>query len=61
MNTDTRGVDANEPVRLKVGPWEFVPGVKRGHFNSLLGASFFTIGIMTLVGNLQRGAQGARR
>ncbi|MCU0758196.1 MAG: MFS transporter [Steroidobacteraceae bacterium] len=48
----TAGGDA-ETLRLKVGPWEFVPGVTRGHFNALLGASFFTIGIMTLVGNLQ--------
>jgi len=45
--------DAMTPVHLKVGPWEFVPGIRRGHFNALLGASFFTIGIMTLVGNLQ--------
>jgi len=38
---------------LRIGPWAFVPGVSRGHFGALLGASFFTIGIMTLVGNLQ--------
>ncbi len=38
---------------LKIGPWELVPGVRRAHFNALLGASFFTIGLMTLVGNLQ--------
>ncbi len=38
---------------LKIGPWEFVPGVRRGHFNALLATSFFTIGLMTLVGNLQ--------
>ncbi len=38
---------------LRIGPWELVPGVRRGHFNALLGASFFTIGLMTLVGNLQ--------
>lgn len=41
------------PPPLKIGPWELVPGVKRAHFNALLGASFFTIGLMTLVGNLQ--------
>jgi MFS family permease len=41
------------PLPLKIGPWELVPGVKRAHFNALLGASFFTIGLMTLVGNLQ--------
>jgi MFS family permease len=38
---------------LRIGPWELVPGVRRSHFNALLGASFFTIGLMTLVGNLQ--------
>ncbi len=53
MSLDSRHGDASAPVRLKIGPWEFVPGVTRGHFQSLLGASFFTIGIMTLVGNLQ--------
>ena len=41
------------PQGLKIGPWELVPGVRRAHFNSLLLASFFTIGTMTLVGNLQ--------
>jgi len=30
-----------------------VPGVKRTHLNALLGASFFTIGLMTLIGNLE--------
>jgi MFS family permease len=45
------GVDEARP--LKIGPWELVPGVRRGHFNALLGASLFTIGLMTLVGNLQ--------
>ena len=38
---------------LKIGPWELVPGIRRGHFNALLATSFFTIGLMTLVGNLQ--------
>ena len=38
---------------LKIGPFEFVAGVTRGHFTSLLIASFFTICLMTLVGNLQ--------
>jgi MFS family permease len=41
------------PRSLKIGPWELVPGVRRAHFNSLLLASFFTIGLMTLVGNMQ--------
>jgi MFS family permease len=53
LSTDTTLDDGLAPVRLKIGPWEFVPGVTRGNFRSLLGASFFTIGIMTLVGNLQ--------
>lgn len=38
---------------LNIGPFEMLPGVRRRHFNSLLLASFFTIGLMTLVGNLQ--------
>lgn len=61
---------SDAPVSLKIGPWEFVPGIRRGHFNALLATSFFTIGLMTLVGNLQpylfnavlnvpRGEQGA--
>ena len=41
------------PTSLKIGPWEFVPGIRRSHFNALLATSFFTIGLMTLVGNLQ--------
>lgn len=41
------------PASLRIGPWEFVPGIRRGHFNALLATSFFTIGLMTLVGNLQ--------
>ena len=53
MSMDSSLVGDHAQVRLKIGPWEFVPGVRRGHFNALLGASFFTIGIMTLVGNLQ--------
>ena len=54
MSTDSNLASGDAAaVRLKIGPWEFVPGVTRGHFRALLGASFFTIGIMTLVGNLQ--------
>jgi len=53
LSMDSSLVGDHAQVRLKIGPWEFVPGVRRGHFNALLGASFFTIGIMTLVGNLQ--------
>ncbi len=41
------------PLQLKIGPWEFVPGVTRGHFYSLLGASFFTIALLSIIGNLQ--------
>jgi MFS family permease len=41
------------PLQLKIGPWEFVPGVTRGHFFSLLGASLFTIGLLSVIGNMQ--------
>lgn len=54
QSADTRIAEAQPADRpLKIGPWELVPGVRRSHFNALLGASFFTIGLMTLVGNLQ--------
>lgn len=46
------GNDMND-TGLRIGPWELVPGVRKSHFVSLLIASFFTIGLMTLVGNLQ--------
>jgi MFS family permease len=49
----TAAPDSAAAQPSRIGPWELVPGVRRGHFNSLLGASFFTIGLMTLVGNLQ--------
>lgn len=42
-----------EERSIKIGPWELVPGVSRGNFNALLAVSFFTIGLMTLIGNLQ--------
>lgn len=42
-----------QPVQLKIGPWEFVPGITRGHFYSLLGASLFTIGLLSVIGNMQ--------
>ena len=38
---------------LRIGPWALAPGVERSHFAALLATSFFTIGLMTLVGNLQ--------
>ncbi len=44
---------ADDVLHLKIGPWEFVPGVTRGHFYSLLGASFFTIALLSMIGNLQ--------
>lgn len=43
----------NEDQGIKIGPWELVPGIRRKNFNALLAVSFFTIGLMTLVGNLQ--------
>lgn len=51
--TASTSVDSDPPVGLKIGPWELVPGIRRSHFYSLLGASFFSIGLMTLIGNLQ--------
>ncbi len=41
-----------EPV-VKVGPWELAPGIERRNFFALLGAAFFSIGLLTLVGNLR--------
>ena len=37
----------------RVGIWELSPGIERGNFISLLGAAFFSIGLLTLVGNLR--------
>lgn len=37
----------------KVGIWELSPGIERSNFFSLLGAAFFSIGLLTLVGNLR--------
>jgi MFS family permease len=37
----------------RVGPWELAPGIERRNFYSLLGAAFFSIGLLTLVGNLR--------
>ena len=41
----------DQPVR--VGPWELAPGIERSNFFALLGAAFFSIGLLTLVGNLR--------
>jgi MFS family permease len=38
---------------LRIGPVEFVPGITRGNVAALGGAAFFSIGLMTLVGNMQ--------
>lgn len=38
---------------IRVGPWELAPGIERRNFYSLLGAAFFSIGLLTLVGNLR--------
>jgi MFS family permease len=43
--------DQDQPVR--VGPWELAPGIQRSNFFALLGAAFFSIGLLTLVGNLR--------
>lgn len=37
----------------RVGPWELAPGIERSNFFALLGAAFFSIGLLTLVGNLR--------
>jgi MFS family permease len=37
----------------RVGIWELAPGVERSNFYALLGAAFFSIGLLTLVGNLR--------
>jgi MFS family permease len=38
---------------IKVGIWELAPGIQRRNFHALLGAAFFSIGLLTLVGNLR--------
>ena len=48
------GQDATpSPAGTKVGIWELSPGIERSNFFSLLGAAFFSIGVLTLVGNLR--------
>lgn len=37
----------------RVGIWELAPGIRPANFYSLLGAAFFSIGLLTLVGNLR--------
>lgn len=43
----------SNPIGSKVGIWELSPGIERSNFFSLLGAAFFSIGLLTLVGNLR--------
>jgi MFS family permease len=38
---------------IRLGIWELAPGIERANFFALLGAAFFSIGLMTLVGNLR--------
>ena len=38
---------------VKVGIWELAPGIQRSNFYALLGVAFFSIGLLTLVGNLR--------
>jgi len=38
---------------IKVGIWELSPGIERRNFYALLGTAFFSIGLLTLVGNLR--------
>ena len=42
-----------EPAGVKVGIWELAPGIQRANFHALLGTAFFSIGLLTLVGNLR--------
>jgi MFS family permease len=44
---------SNRDKGVRVGPWELAPGIERRNFYSLLGAAFFSIGLLTLVGNLR--------
>jgi hypothetical protein len=44
---------AREDGAVKVGIWELAPGVQRSNFYALLGVAFFSIGLLTLVGNLR--------
>ena len=37
----------------RVGIWELAPGIERSNFYALLGTAFFSIGLLTLVGNLR--------
>lgn len=40
-------------VGIRVGIWDLAPGVQRSNFYALLGTAFFSIGLLTLVGNLR--------
>jgi MFS family permease len=44
---------ARDDGAVKVGIWELAPGVQRSNFYALLGVAFFSIGLLTLVGNLR--------
>jgi MFS family permease len=46
-------VMSDQHTGVRVGPWELAPGIERRNFYSLLGAAFFSIGLLTLVGNLR--------
>jgi MFS family permease len=41
------------PEGVRVGIWELSPGIQRSNFYALLGTAFFSIGLLTLVGNLR--------
>ena len=49
----TAADSASSHAGIKVGIWELAPGIERRNFHALLGAAFFSIGLMTLVGNLR--------
>jgi len=49
MSANGGGAEAG----IRVGIWELAPGVRRSNFYALLGVAFFSIGLLTLVGNLR--------
>jgi hypothetical protein len=54
MNTQRQDDSADRrDVGTRVGIWELAPGIERANFYALLGTAFFSIGLLTLVGNLR--------
>jgi MFS family permease len=56
MNSAAQRADTGhggETAGIKVGIWDLAPGISRANFHALLGTAFFSIGLLTLVGNLR--------